>query len=200
MVCSRDGKKAPYLIPTHSENGMHGLPPWRTLADAIKPIQRKKHHHINFPEKRLKYYRLLQPGQNWRHLPPQVQREAMGASFFAGGGKTGFYRRLAWNEPAPTLVTHPAMPATDLAHPLLDRPLSVEEYKRIQEFPEHWVIEGTLVEQYKQIGNAVPHSLGRAIGVLVRQLLEKKKPKAIPGFSYSRYKGTSDVGIQHLVK
>ena len=30
------------------------------------------------------------------------------------------------------------MPATDLAHPELNRPLSIQEYKRIQEFPDDW--------------------------------------------------------------
>ena len=33
------------------------------------------------------------------------------------GGKTGFFRRLSFSEPSPTLVTVPTMPATDLIHP-----------------------------------------------------------------------------------
>ena len=48
------------------------------------------------------------------------------------------------------------MPATDLGHPVEDRPLSVQEYKRIQEFPDNWKLSGNLRNQYKQIGNAVP--------------------------------------------
>ena len=73
--------------------------------------------HINFPEKRLKYYKLLKPGQNWKNLPEDIGKIAMGNSYKSGGGKTGFFRRIAWDKPSPTLVTHPAMPATDLAHP-----------------------------------------------------------------------------------
>jgi DNA (cytosine-5)-methyltransferase 1 len=38
----------------------------------------------------------------------------MGKSYYLGGGKTGFLRRLDWNKPSPTLVTSPTMPATDL--------------------------------------------------------------------------------------
>jgi len=192
IVCARDGKKAPYLIPTHSENGAYGLPKWRTFEDVISKSPEPDQHFISFPEKRLRYYRMLKPGQNWKHLPIELQKEAMGASFYAGGGKTGFLRRLSWDEPSPTLVTHPAMPATDLAHPELDRPLSVEEYRKIQEFPAHWKIEGTILEQYKQIGNAVPHSLGRAIGRLIRSLLNNEDIKEYEGFHYSRYKYTSD--------
>lgn len=56
------------------------------------------------------------------------------------------------------------MPATDLCHPKELRPLSVEEYKRVQGFPDDWWIAGSIHDQYRQIGNAVPVSLGEAIG------------------------------------
>jgi len=73
---------------------------------------------------------------------------------------------------------NPAMPATDLCHPQEDRPLSIEEYKRIQQFPDDWKMAGTLTDQYRQIGNAIPVGLGEAIGRLVISLLEKNnKPK-----------------------
>lgn len=191
IICSRDGKKPPFLVPTHSENGEFNLPKWNTLKKTISGI--KKHHHLNFPEKRLKYYRMLKPGQNWKNLSETNQKKAMGKSYYSGGGKTGFFRRLSWDKPAPTLVTHPAMPATDLAHPTKDRPLSVEEYKRIQEFPDSWEFSGPLIQQYKQIGNAVPLSLGYAIGNLVSDLLLKKAAPQFPNFKYSRYKNSSDI-------
>ena len=49
------------------------------------------------------------------------------------------------------------------------------------------------MEQYKQVGNAVPASLGRAIGHTVMALLKGQPVAQIPGFAYSRYKNTSDV-------
>lgn len=189
IICSRDGKEPPYLTPTHSEKGELGLPRWRDLKSCISNI--KKHHHLNFPEKRLRYYRMLKPGQNWRNLPVELQKEAMGKSYYSGGGKTGFLRRLAWNKPSPTLVTHPAMPATDLAHPVENRPLSIEEYKRIQEFPDSWELAGPLIQQYKQVGNAVPASLGLAVGKLIKALLASEDLTTTTDFLYSRYKNTS---------
>lgn len=189
IICSRDGKKPPYLSPTHSENGEFGLPVWRTIREKLQGIEH--HDHLNFPEKRLKYYRMLKPGQNWRDLPEELQKEAMGKSYYSGGGKTGFLRRLSWDKPAPTLVTHPAMPATDLAHPEEDRPLSIQEYKRIQEFPDNWKLAGPLLQQYKQIGNAVPISLGEAVGKLVINLLINEDIPVFDGFKYSRYRNTS---------
>jgi DNA (cytosine-5)-methyltransferase 1 len=192
IICSKDGVKVPYLEPTHSVDGGFGLQKWVTFKQAVKGMNTDEQEFIKFPEKRLKYYRLLQAGQNWRALPVEMQKEAMGKSFYSGGGKTGFLRRLDWNTPSPTLVTHPAMPATDLAHPSENRPLSVDEYKRIQEFPADWEIEGSLLDKYKQIGNAVPVGLGYAIGKHLLKLMNGEKVQDFDGFQYSRYNNTSD--------
>jgi DNA (cytosine-5)-methyltransferase 1 len=193
IACSRDGKKLPYLTPTHSEKGLYDLPRWRTLREALEGLPQNEHHFVKFPEKRLKYYRLLKAGQHWRDLPVELHQEALGGSYHAGGGKTGFYRRLAWDKPSPTLLTHPAMPATDLAHPEEDRPLSIEEYKRIQEFPDDWIILGSLLDQYRQVGNAVPCSLGRAIARMLLTHLKGETPIIYPDFPYSRYHNTDDM-------
>ena len=193
IIIGNKKEKLPYLSPTHSEHEEHGLKPWNTFKSAIKGLHNIKHDHVNFPESRLKYYRKLKEGQNWKNLPVKLQKEALGNSYYSGGGKTGFLRRLGWNKPSPTLVTDPMMPATDLAHPVEDRPLSIQEYKRIQEFPDDWKLSGSIRNQYKQIGNAVPVSLGKAIGKLIVNHMLKKKIRVINNFRYSRYVNTSDV-------
>lgn len=200
IICNRDGKKVPYLTPTHSQNGTHGLSKWRTFKEAMSGIENTDHQHVKFPEERLKYYRMLEPGQYWRHLPVDLQKAALGKSFYAGGGKTGFLRRLAWDKPAPTLVTHPAMPATDLAHPTENRPLSIQEYKRIQEFPDNWVVHGSLSDQYKQIGNAVPTSLGMAIGKTILDHMNGKSKTPPHDFDYSRYKNTDEISWEKATR
>ncbi|MBN8683155.1 MAG: DNA cytosine methyltransferase [Chitinophagales bacterium] len=192
IVCALGDKAVPYLSPTHTEHGEFNLPKWNVLHSVIGNLSVENHEFIKFPEKRLKYYKLLKSGQNWRDLSLEMQKEALGKSFFLGGGKTGFFRRLAWDRPSPTLVTHPAMPATDLAHPVEDRPLSILEYKRIQEFPDDWVLKGSLSDKYKQVGNAVPVSVGAAIGNLVIAHSKGEIIKQYPGFKYSRYLNTAD--------
>ncbi len=193
MIGKLGNEKVPYLSPTHDEQGRYSLPRWRTLANALREPEIKQHHYIDFPEKRLKYYRLLKEGQYWKDLPPELQREAMGAKLELGGGKTGFYRRLDFSRPSPTLVTNPTMPATDLCHPAENRPLSVEEYGRIQEFPDDWIICGPILEQYRQIGNAVPVKLGEAIARTILADMQGQPLPQIKGFSHSRYKNTSDI-------
>lgn len=200
IFCQKNGERAPFIPPTHSENGEFGLPKWRTFREATVGLENIDHEGLTFPENRLKYYRLLKSGQYWKHLPPEIQKEAMGASYFAGGGKTGFYRRLDWDKPSPTLVTDPTMPATDLAHPELDRPLSIQEYMRIQEFPDDWKFWGSIKDKYRQIGNAVPCSLGTAIGKHVLALIKGEKIKIFNNFPYSRYKNTDDISFKELLK
>lgn len=193
VIASRDGR-VPYLTPTHSDRPEDGLPPWRTLRDAIGDMNGVEHHHVQFPAQRLEYLQKLQPGQNWRDLSEEDQRAALGAATLeAEGGKVGFYRRLSWSEPCPTLMSVPTMPATDLCHPEELRPLSVEEYKRIQGFPGSWGLCGNLESQYRQLGNAVPVRLGEAVG---RTILEHMRTHGsedpAPGFRYSRYGRTSE--------
>lgn len=197
IIAARDGSQLPYLTPTHAQHGAGGLKKWRTFRDAVKKLEGTA-EHVRFPEKRLKYYRKLSAGQNWRNLPPRLQQEALGNSYFAGGGKTGFLRRLAWDKPAPTLVTHPAMPATDLCHPEEDRPLSIQEYKRIQEFPDDWQLAGSLIDRYRQVGNAVPISLGLALGTLLMQSIRRELPKQHVDFRHSRYVTTDHVSWRML--
>lgn len=193
LICSRDGKKLPHLMPTHSQDGSFGLPKWRTLRDALTGLDPKAGDHENFPEDRLRFYRMLGPGQYWKHLPENLHREALGRSLDSGGGKTGFLRRLAWDKPSCTLVTSPTMPATDICHPEEHRPLSIQEYMRVQQFPDDWVVCGSMSDQYRQIGNAVPVGLGEAVGKAIRAHMAGNDARPPVGFTYSRYKDTDEV-------
>ena len=92
------------------------------------------------------------------------------------------------------------MPATDICHPTENRPLSIQEYKRIQMFPDDWYLSGNLTKQYKQVGNAVPVGLGFAIGkaVLAHARGETWTPPA--NFKYSRYRNTDDISWEKEVR
>ena len=194
IIATLAKNKVPYLQPTHSQGGEFNLPKWNNLDSAIKDLSDKRNQYCaKFPEKRLKYYKLLKSGQNWRNLPIELQKEALGKSYNLGGGKTGFLRRLDWDKPSPTLVTSPIMPATDLAHPDKDRPLSVAEYARIQQFPDNWIFAGKINEQYKQIGNAVPVGLGTALGYILIKHNKEEYIENFDKFPYSRYNFTNEL-------
>lgn len=192
FMASREGKRIPHLRPTHSSNGVDGLLPWVTFRDAVRPLKGIEQHSASFPAKRIAYYRLLKAGQNWRDLPVEVQEEAMGNSFHSGGGKTGFYRRLAWDKPSPTLVTRPNMKATDLCHPKELRPLSVEEYAALQTFPGAYEFVGRLDDQYRQIGNAVPCLFAQQIGQHLMQFDAGNGVEVQKAQRHSRYVNTDE--------
>lgn len=117
--------------------------------------------------------RLVPEGGDWRDLPPELGQRYLGGSAGSEGGKTGMARRLAWDEPSLTLLCAPAQKQTERCHPSETRPLTVREYARLQTFPDEWVFEGSLAQQYRQIGNAVPVELAAAMGrALVRLLNE----------------------------
>lgn len=125
-----------------------------------------------YPKRKAEILAMVPPGGYWRNLPEAVQREYMKGSFRLPGGKTGMARRLSWDAPSLTLTCAPAQNQTERCHPSESRPLTVREYARIQTFPDAWVFCGSMSEQYKQIGNAVPVNLAYAVATSIRHALE----------------------------
>jgi DNA (cytosine-5)-methyltransferase 1 len=134
-----------------------------------------------YPKSKIEVLDLVPQKGYWRDLPLAIQKQFMGGSFYLGGGKTGIARRIGWDEPCLTLTCSPAQKQTERCHPEETRPFTVREYARIQTFPDEWKFEGSLAQQYKQIGNAVPVNLAREIGYSIVKFLNQyyslSKPK-----------------------
>ncbi|MBW4548606.1 MAG: DNA cytosine methyltransferase [Symplocastrum torsivum CPER-KK1] len=171
FIGSRDGLLVNLPRPTHNQKPSQGRQQWLTLRDAIASLTDPEPEFVPYSENRLKYLRLLSAGQNWRYLPDELKKEAMGGAYNSGGGKVGFYRRLSWDKPSPTVTTSPHQKATDMCHPEELRPLSVQECARIQTFPDDWIFCGSTTSKYRQIGNAVPMLLAKAIGEHIQDLI-----------------------------
>ncbi|NDI98666.1 DNA (cytosine-5-)-methyltransferase [Flavobacterium sp. LaA7.5] len=139
------------------------------LYDTNVPISKG----AKYPKSKTEVLELIPPKGYWRDLPIEIQKEYMGGSFYLGGGKTGMARRIGWDEPCLTLTCSPAQKQTERCHPDETRPFTVREYARIQTFPDEWRFEGSLAQQYKQIGNAVPVNLGREIGYSIINFLNR---------------------------
>lgn len=126
-----------------------------------------------YPKSKKEVMDLVPAGGYWRDLPIEIQKEYMGGSYYLGGGKTGMARRMSWNEPSLTLTCSPAQKQTERCHPEETRPFTVREYARIQTFPDEWKFAGSVAQQYKQIGNAVPVNFAKEVGYAIISFLNK---------------------------
>lgn len=134
-----------------------GLSPWRTVRDAIwdlgEPSQTANHRFANH---------VLQPGA--RSYP----------------GHTG----SPLDEPAKTLKAGDhGVPGGEnmVRYPNGEvRYFSVRESCRLQAFPDEYVFEGSWTENMRQLGNAVPVTLGEVVLRSVRAALEQHDAMKTP--------------------
>ncbi len=159
----------------YKKNGNFIFPEKSTKKVLLKDVLYNVPESIGakYPESKRKIMELIPQGGCWVDLPEDLQKAYLGASYYSGGGKRGIAKRLSMNDYSLTLTTSPAQKQTERCHPLETRPLNVREYARIQTFPDEYIFEGSMANQYKQIGNAVPVKLGYFIGLSLKAYLEK---------------------------
>lgn len=120
-----------------------------------------------------KIFEMVPPGGYWRDIPEDIAKEYMKSCWYMEGGRTGILRRLSLDEPSLTVLTSPSQKQTDRCHPLEARPFTVRENARCQSFPDDWVFCGSIGQQYKQVGNAVPVNLAYEVGLKIKEGLEE---------------------------
>lgn len=173
LIGSRDNEDIFLPIPTHFQMHQNQEYQWKSVRSVIEDLEFDSGECATLSDERLKFLKMVPEGGNWRDLPEDIIPIAMGGAYTSGGGKVGFYRRLSYDQPSPTVVTSPVQKATMMCHPTQNRPLSVKEYARIQQFPDNWIFTGTTAAKYRQIGNAVPVGLAEAIGKAVIAVADK---------------------------
>lgn len=171
LIGIRDGD--PCFLP-EPKHGLHPLKPYRTLRDALSgikdigPVQ-------PLSERKRAVFRMIPPGGNWRNLPEDLRQRTMGAAYYATGGKSGWWRRLSWDEPSATILGMPDHSSTALVHPDEARCLSLNECAAVQTFPKHVRFGGSPRSGYQQVGNAVPPLLAWTLGSHISQHLAGKR-------------------------
>jgi DNA (cytosine-5)-methyltransferase 1 len=191
LIAAQRGRVVPHLSPSHVGRQVT----FRTAMEGLACVG----ECARFRAGRERFFAALAEGQNWRSLPRELQKEALGRAYDSSGGRVGFCRRLSWDKPSPTLVTSPVMPATELCHPDELRPLSVNEYLRLQTFPDDWAVCGPLSAKYRQIGNAVPVEFGAAVGRHLVAFDGGQTDRDSGGAVMSRYKNTDHDSWRRLM-
>ena len=107
-------------------------------------------------------------GGNWKDIPlTTAKKSARVMQIRSSGGRTTYYGRLDWSLPSYTINTYFNRPGNGtFIHPQQDRLISLREAARLQSFKDSYQFLGSRASMYKQIGNAVPPLLARAVGEL----------------------------------
>ncbi|MXW23872.1 MAG: DNA cytosine methyltransferase, partial [Chloroflexi bacterium] len=89
-------------------------------------------------------------------------------------GATAPYGRIRIGEPAPTMTTRcTTVSCGRFVHPTEHRGISLREAALLQTFPPDYSFAGTYGAVERQIGNAVPVRLAEALGLAVREVLQR---------------------------
>ena len=157
-----------------SINKIFNFPQPHEYKPILKDVLEDCHESPGAVYKKDKYdiMKLVPEGGCWIDIPDDIAKQYMGKSYTSGGGKRGILKRLDMNKPSLTLLTTPSQKQTERCHPTETRPLQTLEYARIQTFPDDYKFSGSMNQIYKQIGNAVPVNLGKAIAEEVINVLK----------------------------
>lgn len=98
-------------------------------------------------------------------------------------GHSDVYGRLSWDLPASGLTTRCISYSNGrFGHPEQNRAISVREAACLQTFPRDYKFAGSLTSRARQIGNAVPPMMAKAIGTCIREhAREHRAPLEMPG-------------------
>jgi len=111
-------------------------------------------------------------GGNWQNIPITIPSQRL-EQIRRSGGRTTYYGRLEFNKPSYTITTYFNRLGNGCnLHPSQDRIISTREGARLQSFKDSYIFYGSPTSQYKQIGNAVPALLARAIAETLKNHLK----------------------------
>lgn len=109
-------------------------------------------------------------------IPPNSGKEVLPTEHLTKSIYSGTWTRMGKDEISVTITTRFDTPSSGkFTHPLLNRAITVREAARIQSFPDSFHFTGTKGSQMKQVGNAVPPLLAKAIAQVIMNDIEKDK-------------------------
>lgn len=139
-----------------------------------REMRRKSHELYNhvapflaeINRERLQY---IPQGGSWRDLPERLLPAGMRRA--KRSDHTKRYGRIRQDGLASTILTKCDLHWGAFIHPTQQRTFTVREAARLQSFPDHIRFAGPRSEQFRQVGNAVPPILARAVAEAVRAML-----------------------------
>jgi DNA (cytosine-5)-methyltransferase 1 len=167
------GKRFEFPEPTHAKNPggdllSAGRLPWVTAGEAIGDLDTDanaddtghfaggKHHDL---------LRQIPPGDNYLFF---TEKRGHPSPVFRWRSRYwSFLLKLSPDLPSWTIQAR----RSNNMGPFhwRNRILRIEEVKRLQTFPDDWYLAGTIEQQWRQVGNAVPPRLAERLGNALRE-------------------------------
>jgi DNA (cytosine-5)-methyltransferase 1 len=143
-------------LPPHHAGDTDPTDPWHRSPKHVERILRK-------------IEQIPPDGGDRRHLDRDEQLDChRDIDDRATSGFTDVYGRLRWDAPAVTITAKSSTPSCGrFLHPEQHRNISVREAALLQSFPHNFVFAGPFVNQYRQVGEAVPPLFGRHLGLAI---------------------------------
>lgn len=153
------------------EESCYLLPPQSEYQERIREGADKVLNHVapSLGAINLERLKHIPEGGSWRDIPIELLPAGMKRA--RRSDHTKRYGRLRKEGFASTILTKCDPHWGAFFHPDQDRVITVREAARIQCFPDKIRFEGSRVEQYKQVGNAVPVLLSAAVAKTVHRSL-----------------------------
>lgn len=164
-----------YPQPNHSRITVRD-----TIASLPEPPENGKdhpkyslHRRDRLSAKNIARLQALKPGQGRDFLPPELLADCHKVSSNIIGHRN-VYGRMAWDDVAPTITARfDSFTRGMFGHPEQNRSISLREGAMLQTFPIDFMFVGNKVDIARQIGNAVPVKMAKAIGLQIKKCLDK---------------------------
>lgn len=146
-------------------------PPFSEYQKWAREGSSKVHNHITrqHSERDIQVFSLMKEGMWWKDLPKEI-KDLYGYRDDIFHDKM---KRLRSDKPSWTIVAHLYKDGYMYIHPKQPRTITVREAARLQGFPDRFIFMGSRTEQFKQVGNAVPPLLAKAVAECVKHMLEE---------------------------
>lgn len=125
-------------------------------------LEHKAPEHSEIMIKRMEN---IKQGQNHSSLPKELQLKS---------GYPNIYGRLIADEPADTITGNCGCISAPgrFIHPFDNRVITIREAARLQSFKDSKKFLGSQNKKYKQVGNAVPPLMAKALAIELRKILD----------------------------